>query len=199
MAVVFLGPPLRGNSQEDSMKHFKSGLFSHLAPHGLKGAILTLTVALFLGSIIGSARVVGNATPALAAGCYGHTCEGQSPISTGCYMDQDPRAVDLEPAQNGMPAFDIYHYFSAACQASWNVTVSNSPGLAGAFDVLEFSDSGCTHLVSWQGSAIYPGDSAQQVVGSPMADETSYWVYAATNPDWAYTSWPQFFRTVDCI
>lgn len=134
----------------------------------------------------------------LAVGCYGHTCEGKSPIAMGCTADEDPWAVDGQPAQHGIPGFQIFHYFSARCQASWNVTVSNSPGLAGAFDVLEFSDSKCTHLVSWEGTGIY-FDGTQTAVGSPMADETKYWVYAATNPDWEYTSWPQFPRTQACI
>ena len=76
-------------------------------------SVLGIAVILAFGlTLAGSGHGFGP-TPALAVGCYAHTCEGYWPWDKGCQYDA--YVVDQKSGSD----FTVYLWYSSACNANW--------------------------------------------------------------------------------
>ena len=169
-----------------------------VSPLNVRRPVAMFCVALLLA--IAGTFLDGNVLPAKAVGCNGNSCEGQWAGQMGCKADEYPERYIVVPQNGAMPSFTLWHYYSPRCNASWGETYSANPGLTGAFGIYEFSDYRCTNLVAYRGHVAPVGDPPAIYIETPMASESTNWVYVADNPDWSIIgNYTHYIRTPDCI
>jgi len=82
---------------------------------------------ILLGALLFSAAMIFlvlSPRPAMAATCYGSSCDGQSPSATGCSSDASVVSSAKIYDDYGGWIGTIYHLWSATCQAGYGETVT---------------------------------------------------------------------------
>ena len=110
---------------------------------------LTAFVLLLALSQLAAPTTTASAGTAAMASCYGSTCNGLSPVTTGCsadgYVVSSVEIYDDESNYFGM----VYRYWSPTCQAAWTYVLSDYRATVVQATISSSSPSNSYTQINW--------------------------------------------------